>query len=146
LARGTTFEIEPALSDDEEPTSVKPNITELPWGTEHPQFGRETSKIKWTPIEIWYVGDWMVANGHGNNDGKLPSSKVQRSCRNSLIDDYPEMIPHFHRSHVVKMSTFAHGYNRYLEEQRKIQERIEKKRTLSEETKRQRALSDNYDY
>jgi len=45
----------------------------------------------------------------------IPSYGVVGKCRQAIARDYPEMVPYFHKNHILDGSKFQYGYDRYIE-------------------------------
>ena len=95
------------ISNEDKEAAMK----ELPWGTKHPNYGTESARVPWTPLELTFVGEWCEAAERDNPD----ITQVAGRCRAAIVTDYPEMIQHFHVHHVVSPTRFSWGLRRYKE-------------------------------
>lgn len=96
---------------------VQPILQRIEWGKKHPQYGIRSDKIKWTAYEVRFIGRWMEKKNKMDSQRGLAqksTSVLLRECLYAIPSDYPEMVDHFHDSHVVCLSTFQWGYTRYL--------------------------------
>ena len=105
LARATDISEYVEANEDD----IESYINSLQWGVEHKFFKATTEKVPWSAIELQFIGDWT--NEARRLDPDIHS--VSNKCRQSLAREYPDMIPHFHREHVISASRFAHGLRRY---------------------------------
>jgi hypothetical protein len=82
----------------------------LAWGTLHPDYTKDR-KITWTQKELFFIGKWVeTALSMG-----IPSYGVVSKCRQAIAREYPEMVPYFHKNHILDGSKFQYGYDRYIE-------------------------------
>ena len=73
-----------------------------------------TNRIKWTPIEKHFIGHWMeeaLRMGYKRHG-------IATKCIIDIKINYPEMIPYFHKNHIIDVSKFVHGLKMYSKEQR----------------------------
>ena len=86
----------------------------LDWGTQHPEYAKKdaTLRIRWTPIEKNFIGHWIQ---EAYRQG-YKSHGISTRCLIDIKANYPEMIAHFHKNHVIDVNKFAHGYKMYIKE------------------------------
>jgi hypothetical protein len=98
------------LSTEEVEEATEAFDSSLPWGTSHPFYGSERKRIPWTEVELKFIGRWC--------DAALAAdpaiTQVAAKCRSAIIEDYPEMISHFHLHHILSPQRITHGRRMFL--------------------------------
>jgi hypothetical protein len=102
-------ELSPFVKANEDEDDLQSHIDCLPWGTKHKFFNAKTDKVPWSAIELQFIGDWTIEARRCDPD----IHSIAKKCRQSLVKEYPEMVPYFHGEHVKKLSRFAHGLRRF---------------------------------
>ena len=83
-------------------------IATIPWGTLHPDFGKEQAKYTWTNTEFMYVGKWVDEQKRLHPNG---GSFVAKCLKHLQTNE--SMIPYFHPWHTKSSAKLQYGYDRY---------------------------------
>jgi hypothetical protein len=86
--------------------------TPLEWGTDHPHYEEQGSRIPWTDFERDYVGKFVEKN-------KKRYTNVYSECLKAISKDQ-RAVSQFHRHHVESTGRVKYGYDKYIESKDKM--------------------------
>ena len=125
VGRSVDIDIDAILEMPGIETTDKSDIESIDWGKAHkcwhvkPNHNGVWPHIPWDVKEFVFIGLWCEkakAQGMQHN--------VVGKCRMSLLKEYPEMHKHFHAQHVLSITKFEYGYERYCKYVKQQQQQL----------------------
>lgn len=130
-------------------SDIQVDVAVMPWGTQHPHFLKGPNEnVPWTATEIAFIGgkihdtsielyvikhfktliEYYSAAYRANPRMK----NILSRCRNALSLDphYRDMVPHFHKQHIINQLRFSHGLDRFLKTRGLTKATLEEKALL----------------
>jgi hypothetical protein len=78
------------------------------WGTEHPDYGIDGQRAKWTYLEVQTIGNWCAQKIRQNPSIR---NQVVRHCHRYFITKGKVSVQHiFHPLHMKNNTTLRNGF------------------------------------